>query len=512
MTRLRDAAGLLVLAAALAAAVGAPRRAADRAVLAAVDAPSFAGLIGRRPAAAGELWERLHAMGVSAAVLREETVADLAARGEVLSFSPAEVEKWRAAGLNSPAAMRGGTLWSKDSKALARAAAALSSRGVEVSTTVVAGTKALEIPAGTDLSLVPAGFDPGEVSAVAASGLLPVAASTAPALEVAGRLLWTRTLPPGAARGELLRAALGRPMRLIVFRARADLALGPNLELLRSSLRTLRDAGQPSVPAAPRGSPGDGESSRPWREAAAWLIGGLAPLLAVRAALRAARLARAPVLAAVPVASPVPQILAGLAAAWAAAAFAGLAAAGAAPEGWRDGSHRSWTLWTWFAPACVACAAFFLSSGGSRRGWSAPVRRRDLAALAAAAGIAVLLVAPRGAVRVSAFWESFDRISAAGALWWWPWRWREALVGVPCLSVALSLVERFEGGDVQAPDPRVWLALGLLAPSGLTAAVGGGGAPLPDALVQGGIAWTIGFAVSGAFVALLSFPLKSQRR
>src|SRR4051812_35160151 len=67
MTRPARLAALLALAAALAAAAGAPRRSGDRAVLAAVDSESFAGLSGRRTEAAGDLWERLKAMGVSAA-------------------------------------------------------------------------------------------------------------------------------------------------------------------------------------------------------------------------------------------------------------------------------------------------------------------------------------------------------------------------------------------------------------------------------------------------------------
>ena len=63
------------------------------------------------------------------------------------------------------------------------------------------------------------------------------------------------------------------------------------------------------------------------------------------------------------------------------------------------------------------------------------MRRRDLVALIAFALAASLLLAPRASLRASAFWESFDRLSAAGALWWWPWYWRAALVGVPCLAL-----------------------------------------------------------------------------
>jgi hypothetical protein len=496
----RSLAAIGLLAAALAAAWAAPRRAPERAVLAAVDAETFAGLTGRRPEAAGDLWERLKAMGLDAVVLREETLSDLAARGEVLSFSRAEVEKWRAAGLVSPSsALRGGTLWAKDPRTLSRAAEALAARGLDVSTAAAGGARALVLPAGVDLARVPAGFDPAAVAALSSAGLIPVAASSGPVAAVAGRRLWTRTLAADARPGEVLRAALGRPMRLIVFRPRPDLGLEENIEKLRACLRVLREADQPSVLPAPRTAPDEDASSRAARLALVWLLGAAGPLLAVRAALQAARSMRSRVCAFAPMSTPVPQVLAGLAAAWAVAAFVGLAAAGAAPEGWRDGGARAWTLWTWCAPLAVGAAALFASARPARRGtWAAPVRRRDLAALALFVFAAALLLAPRAAVRASSLWESFDRLSARGALWWWPWRWREALVGAPCLALALALVEAGDSEPGSVDDPRGWLLLGLLGPAGLTAAVGGAGVPLSDALCHGASAWGLGLIVAAA--------------
>ncbi len=511
MSRLQRLGALLALGAALAAAAAAPPRAGGPAARPGGAPGGFAGRSGRRPEAAGELWERLKAMGVSAVLLREETLADLAARGEVLHFSRAEVEKWRAAGLVSPTALRGGTLWAKDPKALARAADAFAARGLDVSTAAVGGTKALLVPFGADLALVPAGFDPAAVAALSSAGLLPVAASTGPLVAVAGRLLWLRTLPEDAAPGEILRAALGRPLRLIVFRPRRELGLEANLELLRASLKTLRSAGQPATLPAPLSAPAESGAARLARLAAVWLLGALGPLLAARAALSAARLARARVCSAAPLASPVPQVLAGLAAGWAVAAFAGLVAAGVAPDGWRDGSARAWSVWTWCAPLAIGCGALFASAKTSRRGgWSAPVRRRDLAGFAAFVLAAALLTAPRAALRASALWESFDRLSAAGALWWWPWHWRAALVGVPCLATALALIELRDG----APDPRRvrtgtlfeprgWLLLGLLGPAEFVAAVGGGGTPLGGALAQGAAAWALGLAGAAALALML---------
>jgi len=510
---------LVGLAAALAVAAGAPHHAGDRAVLAAVDAGAMASLEGKRPEAAGELWERLKAMGVSAVTLREETLADLAASGEVLHFSRAEVDRWRAAGLVAPSsALRGGTLWAKDAKSFARAADALAARGLDVSSAAVAGAKALEIPAGVDLSKIPAGFDPASVSALAGAGLFPVAASTAAAVDVAGRKIWTRTLPVDAAPGEILRAALGRPLRLIVFRPRSELGLEENLAFLRNALKILRDAGQPDTLPPPRPDSGEGRAARWARLALVWLLGVAGPLLAARAGLQAGRLARSKVCtiaslsAIAPVASPVPQVLAGLAGAWVIAAFVGLVVAGIAPEGWRDGTARAWTVWTWCAPFAVGAAALFASAKPSRRGyWAVPVRRRDLVALIAFALAAALLLAPRAALRASAFWESFDRLSAAGALWWWPWYWRAALVGVPCLALALALVEERDAEDPRqarakvASDPRGWLLMGLLGPAGLVAATGGGGAPLDAVLLHGAMAWGLGLLVAAALAAARVF-------
>jgi hypothetical protein len=499
---------LLLLAAALAAALSARGRAVDRAALAAVDAEDFARLSGHPASADAELWDRLRAMGVRAAVLREETLADLASRGEVAYFPRADVDRWRAAGLlplSSP--LRGDTLWVKDDASFSRAAEALAAAGLDVSTGTVGVPRLLSLPPNADLAALPAGFDPATVAALSSSGLLPVAASTGPVVSIAGQRLWTRTIAIDASFGEIMRAALGRPLRLVVFRARPDAGLDANVERLRRSLRVLRDAAPGDLPA-PRAAPVESALRARARLAFVWFLGLAGPLLAVRAGLHASRFLRGPTRALLPLASPVPQALGGLAAAWASAALAGLAVAGVAPEGWRDGSAHAWTLWTWCAPLAVGGVALFASAAPSRRGWSAPVRRRDLAALGVFALAAVLLAAPRAAVRASSLWESFDRLSAAaGALWWWPWRWREALVGVPALALAFALVEERDsaaagGKPLLLAEPRAWLLLGLLAPAGLIAAVGGGGESVDAALLHGVAANVLGAVLGGALAGL----------
>ncbi len=494
-----------VLALALLAAGTAPQRVGVRSVLAAVDAESFAALAALRPETAGDLWDRLKAMGVSAAILREESLADLAARGEVLNFTRAEVERWRAAGLISQSSsLRGGTLWSKDAKSLVRAMEAFAAAGIDATTTTISGARGLDVPPGIELGRIPAGFDPAAVAALSSAGLIPVAASTDSVASLAGQRLWVRTLGVGARPGEILRAAMSRPMRLIVFHPRLDAGLDANLEHLRGALRTLRDVDQPSTLPDEPPPLAEGKFESGARLLLVWFLGAAGPLLAVRAALHVARSLRRKVEELAPLSSPVPQVVAGLGAAWATAAFVALAVVGAAPIGWRDGGARGWMIWTWCAPVVVGAIAIFSAAGPKwSESWSTPVRRRDLAALAVLAGAATLLLGPRAAVRISAFWESFDQISAAGAFWWWPWHWRAALVGVPSLALALAFVEKcdaVEGPHSIGVDPRSWLALGLLGPAGLVAVVGGGGSTLTDALAHGGWAWLIGMAVAGLLV------------
>jgi hypothetical protein len=124
-----------------------------------------------------------------------------------------------------------------------------------------------------------------------------------------------------------------------------------------------------------------------------------------------------------------------------------------------------------------------------------------LALILAAAG----LLAPRAALRAAGVWESVSRLSAvADALWWWPWRWREILVGAPALTVALILVGRRDSGHGAGllADPRGWLVLGLLAPAGAVAAIGAGGAPPALAVAQGAAACAIGAALGFALAGL----------
>ncbi|MBI4059904.1 MAG: hypothetical protein HY403_00585 [Elusimicrobia bacterium] len=494
----------------VAAALWWTRAPTARAVLPAVEADAFAALTGRAAASTPELWERLKAMGVAAVVLREETAAELASRGAMLHFSRAEIEKWRELGLIAPdRGPKPDSLWARDGRVLTRLSGALGPVPVEKAGrggSAFSGSAAawtLELPPGVDLARVPAGFDPETVAAVSAAGLIPVAAGGGPFASVAGRRLWTRVLPVGARPSEILRAVHGRAMRLLVFRPSAGAGLDDNLERLRAALKIVKSAGLPAV--LPAAAP-DAARSRAENAARLFLlyaIGLAGPLFAARAALGAERTVRGWVAARAAIAAPVPETLAGLSAAWAAASAAGLlAAASVAPER-REELARGWTLWTLSAPMVAGAAALLGSEGPALRArWRAPLRARDLAAALVLALALLGLLAPRAALRAVSAWESADRFaSAADALWWWQWRWREILIGAPSLMLALILVGRREtpvkgdgaaGVSVFFDDPRGWLVLGLLAPAGAVAAIGAGGAPPALAVAHGAAAWALG--------------------
>ncbi|MBI5247144.1 MAG: hypothetical protein HY923_08175 [Elusimicrobia bacterium] len=499
---------LLALAAVSAAALWSVRARPDRAVLPAVEVDDFTALSGRSAESTPELWERLKAMGVAAAVLREESAAELAGRGDAMHFSRGEVDKWRALGLVAESAgPRPDSLWAKDAKALARLSSALAARGIDVSTAIAAGgVRVIELPPGVDLARVPAGFDPESVAVVSSAGLIPVAASTSSVAMVAGRRFWIRSLQVSARRPQLLRAAHGRALRLLILRPAPGAGLEETVESMRAALKVVRGAGVASVlsavaPPAPVG--GAAKYARLFLFFAAGLFG---PLLAARTGLSVAQSVRSWTLSRAPIASPVPETLAGVAASWAAATAAGLFAVAAATPECREAFSRSWTLWTLSAAPAVGAAALFGSEGPALRWrWRAPVRVRDLAAALVIVVVAGAMLAPRSALHAAGLWESADRLSAAAdLLWWWPWRWREILIGVPCLVLTFILVGR--RGEHDAPrflgDPRGWLIPGLLAPAGTIAAIAGGDVPLELSVAHGAYAALLGAAFGFAVSAL----------
>jgi hypothetical protein len=101
-------------------------------------------------------------------------------------------------------------------------------------------------------------------------------------------------------------------------------------------------------------------------------------------------------------------------------------------------------------------------------------------------------------------------------LWWLPLRWREALVGVPCLLMAFYIhLQRLESKQPRAgssksdhkpreTDPRHWLLLGLLAPIGTVHAFGLGLMPPEMLLTQTLQVFVIGSVLGGLLVVCRS--------
>lgn len=480
-----------------------------RSLLPAVEAEAFTLLTGRAAASTPELWERLKVMGVAAVVLREETAAELVARGEALHFSRAEIEKWRLLGfISAGGGPQTDSLWAKDAKILARLPGSLrnSSSPALVS---------LDLPLGADLTQVSAGFDPETVAAVSAAGLIPVAASTRPFVSVAGHKLWIRSVPAAARPSEILRTAYARAQRLLIFRLSADVGIEKNLEQLRAALKIIKNAGL--LEALPASEP-SASMSRLERSARIFLlyaIGLLGPLLAMRSGLSAERKVRGWVAARAPIAAPVPEIAAGLAVVLAAASIAGLLAVVAAGPEVRQAFARNWTLWTLSAPLVVGAIALFISESRALRAcWRSPLRVCDLVIAFALTAVLFGLLTPRETLRFADLWERVDRFSiATDALWWWPWRWREIFIGTPSLVLALILVGRRKTATQDDAgtfflkvlvDPRGWLIVGLLAPAGAVAAIGAGGAPPLAAIAHGAVACVCGAALGFLLAGLRS--------
>ncbi|OGS39928.1 MAG: hypothetical protein A3J82_05380 [Elusimicrobia bacterium RIFOXYA2_FULL_69_6] len=90
----------------------------------------------------------------------------------------------------------------------------------------------------------------------------------------------------------------------------------------------------------------------------------------------------------------------------------------------------------------------------------------------------ILLLRPRLLLSGTQFWNLLQTAAdGSGLLWWWPWRWREFLIGVPALMHAFyilgrqSAVPSGDGAPLRA-DPRPWLWLSLFFPVGVIAALG----------------------------------------
>jgi hypothetical protein len=474
----------------------AERRPSRRRVLPALEASSVAAIASESGYAEKDIWERAKAIGVGAAVLREETLADLAARGEVLAFGKAEIEKWKALGLVAQGApLKPGSLWVKDPAVVERLLAAAERRGEGVSTAAAAGYIVLEFAEGPSLAR-PAGIDPASLKLIKSLELSIVLDDLEETEGWSPRLLGTQARLPA-----VLRAVYSHPARLLVIKLDPVLGVEKNLGRLRGLIKPLRERGVEVGGPAPSVSPKPGLA----RLALAWLILALGPLLCARAGLESFRRIRGWVLENKPIAAPVPELAAGIAGGAAAAMILGLLAALAFGPGMLD--PLPYAAAAFVVPAIVGVAALY-SFDGKRKLGGRPVTVRDVLAWLGAAALVCLLLKPRAALEAAGLWEAAAFLGETSeSLWWWRWRWRELAVGYPALLQALYLLERRLDcpgclKDQPLSDPRPWLLIGLIGPAGTIAAVAHPGAPLNMALWQSVQALILGLLFGGGLIGL----------
>lgn len=500
----------------------------------ALEADDAAALCPPPACSLSDFWDRARAMGVTAAVLREKPLRRLAERGEVLHVPREEFEKWKALGLVAPGAvLQPDTLWIKDARVVEQVLEAVSRRGVAVATSASAGYTLVQFPEGyasvedalgvyetaallplEGKSILPVfvGRDDGEpaLGAVAlrwrADGTPAGYAGSEP-LSPADALLRARSVHVDAPRNAFLRASWAHPRRLLVVRLRASLGRDRAFELLRARLRELSEQGpDASLPAA---APPPFEPSR-WAPAALaglWFIALLGGLLSARMGLYALKVSRRRTKLAAPAAAPVAQLVCGLAGAVVVAQLFGWAARACLDALGEPLAPSQWTRATTLAPIVVGLLTLYRidTDAWSKRLAKPLTGRRLLELLAAAAGL-VLVLEPRATLDALGL---LPVLSAAEDLlpWWVSARWREALVGVPCLLHAMFLVDwRLECPDCDslpkgpAGDPRTWFIPGLVGPAGVIVAAARGSEPVWSAFAHSGAAAAVGALVGAALI------------
>jgi hypothetical protein len=506
----RSALGAAALAAAAAAAAFLVARDdydASRLVVVAIESDQAAELAAQAGAPLKDFWARAKAMGVGAAIVRPQPLQEAIRRGEILRFDRAEVERWKAAGLLPPATtLKPDTFWTKDARLFDHLLQAMARQGLSPSTGTIAGYHVLQVPESSPV-LELRGYDPERVAAASELGVI-LADPSGPPRSLGLEPAWWRV---GQPRSTLLRRALGRPRRLLVARLDPARGMEENFLELRAALRELVQHGAPlGVPAAAAPLPAD-DGRRVLALAGAWLVGVLGPLFAARGGLLVLRRARLLTLEKWPVAAPVPQILAGLAATAVLAAAAGAVAHAFVALGPGPLSRR-WAVTALVGPVVIALLTLYtLDPEDWKEELARPVSYRALLSLILAAGACILVAAPRWALQGAGAWPWLGEAAARlpGA-WWWPWRWREILIGVPALIQALFLINwRLECPDCAslpvkpANDPRHWFVAGLLAPVGVVVAVGQGAAAETAALAQ--TAWAL---AAGALLGAVGIALR----
>ncbi|MBI5883500.1 MAG: hypothetical protein HZB91_10405 [Elusimicrobia bacterium] len=474
----------------------------------AVPAAEVSALCGRAGYPVEDLWKRLRALGVSAVLLPEERLVDLARDGRILSFSRAEWEKWGAMGLLAPGAkLRPGTVWIRDGAVMLRVAACARASGAVFSTSSAGGFFFIEFPESFDWPALPAGLAPDAAKALFGAGLMPVLEEGGGSVVVAGRRMKRVSASVDAPPWRILRAVHAGPHALVVWRLAQDRGVDGNVSALRDALKVLRRPNPGRPPSMPRP-----DASWEWP---AKLVFGLivlaGPILSARAALAALKGARPFVRKAAPLGSPVLEFAAALTACWGVALLAGLAARVAA-HGAGESLGADLRAWALAGPLALGAASLFPPPWTALgRSWQAPLTPVSLLKVSLLAAAAYLCLNAGSDSTAAVIERVLDVLpGGAGASWWWaPERWREMLVGWPCLLAALVRVGRGwsrhlpePAAEEPAADPRPWLLAGLLAPAGLVLAFCDLGVPLWTAAARSLAALALGAAFAAAMRVL----------
>ncbi|MBI3505085.1 MAG: hypothetical protein HY059_09605 [Proteobacteria bacterium] len=468
---------------------------ADRAVTLAL-VPSEARVTAERSSfPLDDFWERARTIGVTAALVPEETLAAVIERGDAERVPRRELERWRLMGLIAPTVQtKSDLLWFKDAPSARRSAQALRRAGVSVSTQAHGGAWSVAYTGTVDLASVSLGVDPSLLHTLRAKGLIPLPR----AIGSADRAVEIRAgAPPAAA----LKAASGDGARTLLMRLDPGQGVEWNLDRLREAAAALRGADFLLEARAARLPPPEPSDVERWiRYAAAVLLAAFAPLVAVRQGLNALR--RMGCTARWPRASPVPELALALGAAAASAVFLGLCAyALLAIPSWReDGLRFPWPAASVALPLLLSAAALYAQDAKAIRDrFTSPVSPKDLTLAAAALLFVCFLACPPQILRAA--------LKAVAArcpeLWWLQYRWREVFIGAPALIVGfrryMTHLERL--GDSRdgktGCDPRPWLLVGLLFPAGTLRVFGVARTPPVQLVAQ-----TLEGALAGALLGL----------
>lgn len=265
------------------------------------------------------------------------------------------------------------------------------------------------------------------------------------------------------------REALGRGNRMLVVRLDLSADVERNLAGLRALSRAVRRAGyHQDLPLDLRDVRSLPKAERWVRYLLALALAVLGPIFALRQGLSALRFLhkRRPW----PLASPILEVAGGTLAATALAVAVGLAVYSLlSVEEWRLGLFPfPWAGWVVALPCAAALGALYALDAPSLKAFLRHPEAVGLGRFLAAAAAATVLLVP---MRTIGSWEPGGWVSRALELapssWWLALRWREVLVGMPCLFVGLALYLRRLEEPARKDDPRPWLLLALLCPIGL---------------------------------------------